>query len=969
MSVSRSLRAIVAAVAFFSILCPAAMAGTTGVISGVVVDTAHHPLAGVRVTASSPSATSGATTDSAGFYNIANLPPDTYTVSFQKAAFNPSSTVGVTVFQDQTQTVNLTMQPLLRTIANVSARSAQDLVQPNQTADVYNVSSQQLEAAQGGDNVHKTLYDFTQSVPGVTGAGANAQPRVRGGLATDSNFLYDDVPINDRLTGFFSTGNGYFQTTTISSVGISNVQVYTGGYDARFGEASQGVFNSVVKRGTYPGFGQISLAERGSLFGHYLQFEYGGASRNQKFSYYFGYDRASVQNQFGDGTYSFPLATTTNPGQGPGPQTTLDTVANFHYRPTAKDDIQFLIQNGNGLFNGNYLLTGGHPMGVTACQGVQGFWVNPPAFGQPNPPVTNYPGPYPGFNVTNPGVSSTGQPCAVMASVNGKTVLVNTGLQYYALDPNKAQDTYHYSGVGKLQFNHSFNDKLYGFVRLAENFNQYILNQPLNNANFNNAIVPGQAAPGGNFSYIAFPGTIRDFFGDRRQQAYIGTGELDWTPNANATYYGGISYEHDNLLQAYYDRSGTGGYSSPPSAFDAKGNYPNEYTKADFPVYLDSAYAGTVQKFHKLVLAPSMRYDIEIYDIPKSAGGAYSKPVFSPRIALGYQPRPDLVFRASYGVTSTFIPATYVYNNSIDGIQAAGQYRNPYLPGAVVDPAIDHNIDFSIEKAFPDRQTSLRITPYYHQSNNRLEVLRNPLVMNGQIVLDNNGNIVYSQGSVAKSGGINKDYGVELGLNHIVRGDGLSWFLAATYQSYWATSFTLNAAAVNPQDPTSYFLNGGKGKQFRVPDQPPISVSFTGNYRYKRYHLLPYILWQCCAYYNVQGTGTRFAPDPQMHTSPGYVYANATLSYDLAKEGARFTRVGIRVTNLFDNQKNSVYPSVNSCYNRPPSQQTGVCSQPGATFDGNIFNFGPGVNPNTLYFYPPVSRNPQTFELFLTQTL
>jgi len=936
-----------------------ARAGTTGVISGTVSDVNHRPIAAVRVTAASPSATGSATTDASGFYNIANLPPDTYTVSFQKSGFSAVSIPGVVVFQDQTNTTNVTLVTELRTIASVQSRSQQSLVQPGQTADVYNISSQELAAAEGGDNVHKTLYDFTQAIPGVTGMGANAQPRVRGGLATDANFLYDDVPINDRLTGFFSTGNGYFQTTTISAVGVSNVQVYTGGYDSRYGEASQGVFNSIIKRGAYPSYGLISTAIRGPLFGHYLQVEYGTATPDRRFSAYFAYDRADAANEFGDGVFSFPLATFNNPGNGPGPQLTLDAVANFHYRPNDRNDLQFLIQNGNGRFDGNYLLAGGHPVGVVPCTGVAGFWVPFPPVGS-NPPA----GQTPGYNITNPGISSTGQPCTV--TIHGKSY--NTGMQYVALDPNRALETYHYSGVGKLQLNHSFGDKLFGYVRLAENFNQYILNQPLDNPNYNNAIQPGQPAPVGNFAVDPFPGTTRDFYGDRRQQAYIGQSEIDWNPNANSQYFAGAIYERDNLLQAYYDRAGTGGYSSPPSAFDANGVWPNEYTLANFPTFQNSAYVGTVQKLHKFVLAPSLRYDILVYDIPQSAGGSYSKPVFSPRLSIGYQFGINDYLLASYGVTSSFIPATYVYNGSVDGIQAAGQYRDPYLPGATEDPPIDHNLGLTYEHGFRDGHTSLRIAPWYHQTNNRLEVLRNPLVVNGVIQTSpTTGAVIFQPGAVGKSGGIAKDFGVEFGLNHIINGDGLSWFLAATYQSYFSTSFTLAAAAINPQNPNAYFLNNGNGVVYRVPDQPPVSVSWTGNYNYRRYHFLPYLLWQCCAYYNVQGTGSSTTPDKVLHTGPGYFYANATLSWDIAQNNPHSLRLGVRVTNVFDNQKNSDYPVINSCYGVAPAKLSLACQPAGAAYDGGNFSFPPGRVPNTLYFFPPVSRNPQTFEVFLTQ--
>jgi len=75
----------------------------------------------------------------------------------------------------------------------------------------------------------------------------------------------------------------------------------------------------------------------------------------------------------------------------------------------------------------------------------------------------------------------------------------------------------------------------------------------------------------------------------------------------------------------------------------------------------------------------------------------------------------------------------------------------------------------------------------------------------------------------------------------------------------------------------------------------------------------------------------------------------------------------VRVTNVFDNQKNATYPVVNTCYGVAPAKLSQACQPAGAVYDGGNFNFPPGTVPNTLYFFPPVSRNPQTFELFLTQ--
>jgi hypothetical protein len=64
-----------------------------------------------------------------------------------------------------------------KTIGQVSTRSASNLNTPGQTADVYQVSADQLAAAGGGG--HRTLYDVIQSVPGVTSTGFG-RPRIRG---------------------------------------------------------------------------------------------------------------------------------------------------------------------------------------------------------------------------------------------------------------------------------------------------------------------------------------------------------------------------------------------------------------------------------------------------------------------------------------------------------------------------------------------------------------------------------------------------------------------------------------------------------------------------------------------------------------------------------------------------------------------------------------------------------------------
>src|SRR5690242_2283702 len=139
----------------------AAIAGTTGTITGTVTDAASgSPIANVRVTAAAPSGTQSATTNGAGFYSLQQMIPDTYTVSFQVSGYEPYSAPGITVQQDLSYKLDAKLNKSLKTIANVTSRSAGNLLKPYTGTDVYNVSGQQLNASTGGDNLHRTVYEY-----------------------------------------------------------------------------------------------------------------------------------------------------------------------------------------------------------------------------------------------------------------------------------------------------------------------------------------------------------------------------------------------------------------------------------------------------------------------------------------------------------------------------------------------------------------------------------------------------------------------------------------------------------------------------------------------------------------------------------------------------------------------------------------------------------------------------------------
>jgi hypothetical protein len=265
-----------------------ALAGTTGSITGQVMDaTTGKVVADATVTAVSPSQSATATTDAGGNYRFFTLAPDTYTVSATKTGYNSASQSGITVFADQSHTLTLNISPSLRTIANVTARAAGNLVKPGTTADVYsvNAATQQVVSGSGGGFNLNQAYSGIYSQPGVTSyignAGWGQVFYIRGSAYSQIGYEFDGVPVNRAFDNY--------QANSLSSLGQQELQVYTGGSPSGSSSGTLGGFiNQVIKTGTYPGFGTLKGGIGAPGFYHALTAEAGGANPNRTFSYYVG---------------------------------------------------------------------------------------------------------------------------------------------------------------------------------------------------------------------------------------------------------------------------------------------------------------------------------------------------------------------------------------------------------------------------------------------------------------------------------------------------------------------------------------------------------------------------------------------------------------------------------------------------------------------------------------------------------
>jgi carboxypeptidase family protein/TonB-dependent receptor-like protein len=276
-----------------------ALAGTTGRISGDVVDENGNGLANATVTVSSASQTTTVTTDNHGHYQFLSLAPDEYTVSVTKDGYTPVTLTGQRVTADNTATVNMRSPKALATIGKTTSKSAGNLVKAGTTSDVYNIDAASQDAVKGvggGYNMN-SAYSAIYSAPGVTSYIANAGVGqvfyIRGGSYNESGYEFDGIPVNRAFDNY--NGN------SLSTLGQQELQVYTGGGPASASSSVlSGFINQVIKTGTYPGYGNGELGIGTPTFYHEALVETGGASPSRNFSYYAGLSG----NDFGYRTYN-----------------------------------------------------------------------------------------------------------------------------------------------------------------------------------------------------------------------------------------------------------------------------------------------------------------------------------------------------------------------------------------------------------------------------------------------------------------------------------------------------------------------------------------------------------------------------------------------------------------------------------------------------------------------------------------
>lgn len=204
-------------------------AGTTGKVTGSVVDSrTGEPLPSVNVTI--VGTTLGASTNVEGYFTILNVPPGKYRVQATLVGYKLSSAIDVRVDIDQTTTQNFRMTEEAIAGEEVIVIAARPVVQRDVSASRANIEIKDV------DKLPVT------SVVGAVGLQAGVQGLViRGGTIDQTAFMVDGLVLRDERTN-----NPY---TGISLSTVQDIQVQTGGFNAEYGNIRSGMVNVVTREG------------------------------------------------------------------------------------------------------------------------------------------------------------------------------------------------------------------------------------------------------------------------------------------------------------------------------------------------------------------------------------------------------------------------------------------------------------------------------------------------------------------------------------------------------------------------------------------------------------------------------------------------------------------------------------------------------------------------------------------------
>lgn len=205
------------------------LAQVSGKLTGTVKDNNGEPLVGANVLIEGT--TLGAASDFDGRYTILNIRAGTYTVRFGYLGYKTRIVEGVRISADQTKILDAVLEPEVIQGEEVIVVAKKPIVEFNQTSSVASINKDDIK-----NLPVQSLNEIVNLQAGVIDG------HFRGGRLGEVQYQVDGVSVN----------NPYNNSSIleIDKSMIEEVQVISGTFDAKYGQAMSGVVNAVLKTGS-----------------------------------------------------------------------------------------------------------------------------------------------------------------------------------------------------------------------------------------------------------------------------------------------------------------------------------------------------------------------------------------------------------------------------------------------------------------------------------------------------------------------------------------------------------------------------------------------------------------------------------------------------------------------------------------------------------------------------------------------
>lgn len=218
-------------------------AGTTGKIAGTVTDEkTGEPIVGVTILV--VGTTIGAATDVDGNFVIANLSPNTYTVSVSAVGYRKQLIRNVLVNVDLTTRLDIKLSSEAVDLDAVVVVAERPLVRRDLTSTQTHVDANQIRALP----VESVTAILTTQAGIIQDAGGALH--FRGGRSSEVAYTVNGVSVNNPFTNTNSL--------TIATNAIQELSVVQGTFNAEYGNALSGVVETGLKEGGERFAGQIA---------------------------------------------------------------------------------------------------------------------------------------------------------------------------------------------------------------------------------------------------------------------------------------------------------------------------------------------------------------------------------------------------------------------------------------------------------------------------------------------------------------------------------------------------------------------------------------------------------------------------------------------------------------------------------------------------------------------------------------